>query len=270
MGLRTALGIKPRRTERELEPTQDHSSARQQPKSAPIEPAIEKPQSLRVPTTSSALKALRGRGVPIETVLDVGVQHGSPELCASCPDIPHMLFEPVTEFQASIASNYRNIPHEVVAAAVSDGDGETLLEVQSVVPGFPVSHSHIVGDGETPASSRRVPMISVDSFLAARPDIKAPFLLKIDIDGLELSVLSGAQRTLAQCSVVIIEMKMENFYERSAPLISRGFNLIEIVDLAYYRGIMRQVDAVFLHSDCMEHVEKKGAFDFSDWQSYKP
>jgi FkbM family methyltransferase len=226
--------------------------------------------SERRPNTSSGVTFLRSRGIPIETVLDVGVQHGSPELCKSCPDLLHLLFEPVAEFQKSIAWNYRDIAHEVVASAVSDRDGETEIEIGTVIPGDDISHSRII---DTPnasgATHRRVPLITLDAFLSKRPDLKSPYLLKIDIDGLELRVLAGAKQTLNNCSAVIIEMHIgTDFNERFDALRSSGFELVDIVDLAYYRGRLAQVDGIFVRNDYMSLLRWDQPFDFSYWQTF--
>jgi FkbM family methyltransferase len=171
----------------------------------------------RFPSTSSSLVALRSRGIPISTVLDVGVQHGSPELCKACPDIPHILFEPVAEFQNSIAYNYRDIPHELVASAVSDRDGEALLEVSGIVPGFSVSHSSIIEDGSQRENTRRVPMVTIDSFLAGRPDVASPYLLKIDIDGLEIQVLNGAKKRWKSVVSLLLSCMWRGIFSSAVP-----------------------------------------------------
>ncbi len=238
-------------------------------------PIAEQLQS-RFPSTSSSIAALRSLAIPVETILDVGVQHGSPELCKSCPDLPHILFEPVGEYRNNIAYNYRDIRHELVEAAVSDQDGEAELAVSSVIPGFSVSHASIVDPeappGQTDGEIRIVPRVTLDGFLSKRPDIADPFLLKIDIDGLELKVLAGAEETLPRCSIVVIEMNiLRSFPERYDFLRRAGFRLMDIVDLAYYGGILRQVDEWwFVRNDLTHLLQIKGLFDFNGWQVLAP
>lgn len=117
---------------------------------------------------------------------------------------------------------------------------------------------------------RTVPVVSVDDFLSNRPDVEAPFLLKIDIDGLELKVISGARKTLKKCIAVIIELHIPgDFFERSIALQDAGFQLVDIVDLAYYDGALQQVDGIFLRADLLPSLRKPGGFDFAHWQNFK-
>ncbi len=86
---------------------------------------------------------LRDRGIPVETVIDIGVLHGTPELMGVWPDRQHLLFEPVSEFANSIRNNYRNISHELHAVAVSDEMGTVGLKVLAKIDGMEISHSQM-------------------------------------------------------------------------------------------------------------------------------
>ncbi len=100
-------------------------------------------------------------------------------------------------------------------------------------------------------------------------DLKSPYLLKIDIDGFELRVLAGAKLILQNCSVVIIEMHVgTDFNERFDVLRSAGFELVDIVDLAYYRGRLAQVDGIFVRNDLKPLLRSDQPFDFSYWQTF--
>jgi hypothetical protein len=92
------------------------------------------------PIKRQSLSILQQYGVPVRTVLDVGVLHGTPELIEVFPDIRHILFEPVAEFANHIAKAYAGTPHTLVSAAVSDRSGETALETTSIIPGLEISH----------------------------------------------------------------------------------------------------------------------------------
>jgi len=49
----------------------------------------------RSPDKYQTLCILRDRGVPVSTVIDVGICHGTPKLMQVWPDKRHVLFEPV-------------------------------------------------------------------------------------------------------------------------------------------------------------------------------
>ena len=68
----------------------------------------------RGPLKSQALAVLKSRGVPVETILDIGVNTVTPELVAAFPDRHHVLFEPVEEYAEGIEHIYARVPHEWV------------------------------------------------------------------------------------------------------------------------------------------------------------
>jgi FkbM family methyltransferase len=197
----------------------------------------------RRPNKSQALALLRDRGVPITTVLDVGVQRATPELLAAFPDHMHLLFEPVAEYAADIERAYAATPHRLIGAAVADRDGSIGLKTRSIVTGEAITHSTISTEGD-----RQVPIVSLDGFLAANPH-PGPYLLKIDIDGEELKVLAGARATLAQCSVVIIEVYLREFLPRIAAVQAAGFELFDLSEPSYYDDAFWQCDAIFVRKD---------------------
>lgn len=203
----------------------------------------------RAPDKNQSLRILRDRGVPVGTVIDVGVCHCTAELMAVWPDRKHLLFEPVAEFVTTIEHHYRNIPHELHSVAVSDEAGTIGLKVSSVLSGMEVSHSGMtsVKYSDNPAI-RSVPMIKLDDFLLGR-ELEEPYLLKIDIDGQELKVLKGAAETLKKCSIVIVECQSSQLVQRIAAVQAAGFSLFDLAEPCYYDKVFWQCDAVFIRKD---------------------
>lgn len=222
---------------------------------------------MRHATKSSALAALKAKGLAVPTILDIGISAGTPDLMIHFPKVTHLLFEPVAEFRANIERIYARIPHELFTVAVSDSDGETELAVKSVMEGVEITHARMHdGSGTNSAQARRVPMIALDSFMSRRSD-PGPFLLKIDIDGDELKVLKGAENVLKQCAAVILELHTTDFFERSSVLLDRKFRLFDIVDLCYYDQGLAQVDGVFFNPAIMGDIDIIANFDIKLWQN---
>lgn len=204
----------------------------------------------RGPIKNQALNVIVRRGIEIGTVLDVGVLNGTPELKGHFPGALHMLFEPVVEFNAAIARNYRNVRNEIVNVAVSDRSGETVLVLEQVinVPGQEYSHSHVADEAPDGKVSRTVPMTALDDFLRGR-ELPEPYLLKIDIDGHELAAIAGATETLKKCAVVIVEAQVLELAQRVSAITSQGFVLFDLVEPCYYDNSLWQCDAVFIRED---------------------
>jgi FkbM family methyltransferase len=213
---------------------------------------------------------LRQRQIPVRTVIDVGVLNGTPELVAAYPDCMHLLFEPVSEFAASIEMNYRAVAHRLVQSAVSDRSGTVSLATRTLIPGLEISHSSMTDDPQ--ADTRTVPTVSLDDYLARAP-AEPPFFLKVDIDGHEMKVLAGAAQTLKQSSIVMIETTADTLPERVGFLLSAGFQLFDLTEPCYYDDCFAQCDAVFVHPDLYpRHFATMTAerFDFGKWTSFSP
>ncbi|MGA0608308.1 FkbM family methyltransferase [Phenylobacterium sp. VNQ135] len=223
----------------------------------------------RSPSKIEALQTLLQRGVSIGTILDVGVLTGTPELMEVFPTVKHVLFEPVVEFAAQIHESYAAIPHELVSAAVSDRSGETTLAVSTVIEGWDISHSSMVD--EPPAAGERVvPMLTVDDWVRQN-NPQGPYFLKIDIDGHELRVLNGAQQTLQDTAIVMIEAPANLITERIKPLQDAGFELFDLVEPAYYDGMLWQCDAIFISKAVKtQHFKNlKDGFEAELWHVWR-
>jgi FkbM family methyltransferase len=227
---------------------------------------------MRGPLKNQALRVLIGRGIRVGTVLDVGVLTGTHELLAHFPRALHILFEPVVEFNPTIETNYRNIPHEIVNAAISDKTGETVLDLFHMVdvPGHDISHSQVAPQATEGRPHRKVPMTTLDDFLAQR-DLPEPYLLKIDIDGHELAAIAGASETLKKCTVVIVEAQIAELPRRIEAIASQGFVLFDLAEPCYYDHALWQCDAILLREDVhRQHFAQLSAdFDPAKYTMFK-
>lgn len=88
-----------------------------------------------------------------------------------------------------------------------------------------------------------------------------PDFLKLDTQGSELLILSGAPKCLEHSQVILLEVSLHNYNEK-APLIfdflkfmdEKGFITFDIAALNYleygkYKGILTQVDLLFCKKD---------------------
>ena len=156
-----------------------------------------------------SLIRLRATDVPIGDVLDIGIIQGTPVLREVFADRTHHLFMQDDTHAQAVRANYAAINHRVVHGDVS--------------------------------------IISLDSYIE-RAEARSPFLLKIDVNGppVPAAILRGATRTLAHCSVVVIKMTVNQFFERAALLDAAGFDLWDMTTLCYYDKCLWQFEAVYV------------------------
>ena len=226
---------------------------------------------MRTTSIKESLTLLRQSGVHCDQVLDVGVLHSTPVLMEVFGDKTHHLFEPVDDYFPVIRKNYVAIDHRLVPAAVSDVDGgHVLLHSEKKLGNDQISHSWISAT-ET-ASTRRVQTITLDSYVQ-HAALSGRFLLKIDVDGAPVpaAILRGASKCLAACSVVVIEMTVDRFFERAKLLDEAGFDVWDLTALCYYGDSLWQFDAIYVNRNVKNALPDlrpmhTGAFDRKLWQ----
>lgn len=226
----------------------------------------------RHPTKRDAFRVLKEKGVPVKSVIDVGVLHGTPDLMWGYPDVPHLLIEPVADFASTITSRYEaaGVPHQLILAAASDKKGELTLHLKKD-EAADITHARETApaDASADAGTVKVTARPLDDMLADLT-LPTPHLLKIDVDGAELQVLKGAEKALESCSIVCIETGVSNLFKRSVPLVGAGFGLFDIVDLCYYDDRLAQVDLIFIRKQLIADLGIelfKDGFDDTLWQS---
>jgi FkbM family methyltransferase len=227
---------------------------------------------------TDSLNTLKQFEVPVKTVLDVGVFHGTIPLKSAYPELEHYLFEPVASLHPIIHEKYEKFHYKLFDVALSDRDGIGYkIDLSKDLSGR-LTNYKIVDDAGPWKNDERVIAINPIHFstldsIMAKENANAPFLLKIDVDGSEMAVLNGARKTLEQSSIVVIETTRSQFSERYNFLEQRGFELFDIVDACYYSGTLWQVDLVFLRRDLFKanegisQSEMKSSFDRSQWHS---
>lgn len=206
------------------------------------------------------LRFLREAGVPVGTVIDVGVHQETHELRKVFPDRRHILFEPATEFHDAIRTNYAGMDYLLVPAAASDQDGTGRLR-KTAIEGKEVTHAGLAEESGD-EKLETVATLRLDNFLKKRNELK-PYLLKLDVDGFELPIMHGCEGIWEDIGCVIIEVNAFNIAERLNFLISKNFRLFDIVDQCYYYGLFVQADFVFIANRLMDNDNLK------PWQTRK-
>jgi len=159
------------------------------------------------------------------TVYDVGAHMGYFALVLARlvgPDGRVCAFEPdprnLEALRINLTTNgIANV--NVAAAAVTDESAEVSFAT------FPFSSISHIADSRTPADARRITVkaITLDSFVYADGN-PPPSFMKIDVEGAESRVLSGASRVLrASAPVVVAEVWKSHWPEVRKLMLSHGY-----------------------------------------------
>jgi len=190
-----------------------------------------------------------------QTLIDVGVGHGTPELYAAYPDAQLILVEPLSEHFEGIARLLEGRRGVHIPAAAWSREGELELRVEpQVTEGsshYPRNPLEQISESVT---SRGVRATTIDRIIADY-SFPEPFGLKIDTEGAELEVIRGATATLERTEFVIAEVgvlhkRFEGSYSFAqfiAAMDHAGFEVCDVLGIGRCRSstLINFVDLVF-------------------------
>jgi FkbM family methyltransferase len=197
-------------------------------------------------------------GADFASVLDVGGHHGQFTLFAleRFPRASIVTFEPQAEGAAKIREVTAGEPRvrlENFALGAEPGSAELNISKRSDSSSLlPIGSGQVEAFPGTQATSTETIQIeTLDNLLPEAP--AAPALLKIDVQGFELDVLRGAERTLKSIDEIFVECSFVELYsgqpligEIVAHLAERGFSLAGVFGVVYDdAGRCLQADCLF-------------------------
>lgn len=210
---------------------------------------------------SGLLHHAKKAGLSPATVIDVGAAYA--DFTVEChrvfPDVNYILVEPLEEYRPFLEAVSSSVPKaQYVLAAASARSGELTINVHPDL----VGSSAYLEDENSNVNGvpRTVPAVALDFLVDDRGAIP-PFLLKIDVQGAELDVLSGGERLLQSAEYVLLEVSFFEFFTGGPQfhdvvrfMHSRGFAAYDISDLQYrpLDNALSQVNIAF--------VKQKGFF----------
>jgi FkbM family methyltransferase len=205
------------------------------------------------------LEQVMETGFTPATVIDVGAAMGS--FTTTChtvfPRARYVMIEPLEEYVPALTKIVQTIPsasYEIGAASVTENP--VHLNVHDDFVGSSLYREVEEGTGVN-GVPREVPAVTLDRLVAQR-QAQPPFLIKVDVQGAELDVLSGARTTLRHTEVVLLEVSLFQFFQGApqmcevmAQMKSYGFVPYDLLGLQYrpIDGALSQVDVVFVKED---------------------
>lgn len=200
-----------------------------------------------------ALQRCRARGMQIGTVIDVGASNGMwTEKCVKFfPDAAYFLVEAQSPHEPYLRRLKQKMPKlDYVMAAAGDTVGEIYFDASHLLGGL-ASYEPFAENNIT------VPVTTIDA-LVEQHHLQPPFLIKLDTHGFEVPILAGAQATLAQTGLLVIEVYNFEvakgsllFHEMCAYLEPLGFRCVDMCDPLHRPrdGALWQFDLFFGRTD---------------------
>jgi FkbM family methyltransferase len=152
-----------------------------------------------------ALRQLASLGFRPQTIIDAGVAYETSDLYREFPKSRILLVEPQAEFEPFLRKICETYEAEYVIAAAGAAPGTVVLNVHQEL-----HSSSLLKEVEGTAvdgKPRQVPMVTLDQMCAERK-LKGPYLIKLDVQGAELQVLEGSQRTLEETEALVVEVSL--------------------------------------------------------------
>jgi FkbM family methyltransferase len=204
-------------------------------------------------TMAAALRRAAERRIRAGTIVDVGASDGRwADIARPCfPDARLLMIEANPVHEPALRTFTSRVPgSEYVLCAAGDAVGELYFDASDPFGGL----AGVDGAG---GKTIKVPATTVDREVQ-RLGLPGPYLLKLDTHGYELPILRGAAATLAQASLLVIEVYnftvtpgSLRFWEMCQHLAPLGFRPIDVCDLLYRPkdGAFWQCDMLFVRAD---------------------
>lgn len=177
-------------------------------------------QGLVAVTDKETPQHLRAFDFPAKTIIDVGVDTGTPFLYRAFPEAHFLLIDPRAESREALAERGGPAFHEFHQVALGAEEGEVTLRIPLTRAGPAGAMAGIrqridaMAERHHEVEERSVPVVPLDQLTEGLP---GPFGLKIDTEGYEYEVLLGAPETLRRCAFVILELSVTRRFEGVAP-----------------------------------------------------
>jgi FkbM family methyltransferase len=200
-------------------------------------------------------RRLAKQGFRPNGIIDIGAYHGdwSGLISRIYPQVPILMIEALAEQKPELEAACARLPLAKFEFALL-GDKEEAEAIFNVMG----TGSSIYNErSNVPRSQRILAMRTLDNVFSKYPQLKAPLLIKLDVQGAELDVLTGGSHVLALAEVVQLEVALMN-YNQGAPDMNSVLKFMAERDFVFFDicGFVRpipkylsQIDVLFVRRD---------------------
>jgi len=213
----------------------------------------KRPEEVARASMRGTLRQLSSLGFAPRTIVDVGVAYETAELYEEFPESSILLIEPLAEFEPFLQKICRSYKAQYVLAAAGAAPGTATFNVHD----NELDGSSLLKEVEGTAvdgTPRQVRVVTIDE-MAAEKNLKGPYLIKLDVQGAELQVLAGAERTLRETEAIILEVTFfgtmiggHQVYDMVSRMKELGFVAYDVFGFLYrpLDNALAQADMVFV------------------------
>jgi len=214
------------------------------------------------------------------TVVDVGVATDTPELYQHFPNARYLFVEPLVEFEPSLQTLCQTYNGTYMLAAAGATDGELTIQVSPDLGG--TSKFELINAEIFDMKSRTVPQFRIDTMWNTL-ELVGPAMLKVDVQGAEIEVLQGAEATLDNFEIIVLEVGLTEvyvgqpiFHDYIAYMAQRNYVVYDIIHAGYGdTGLLCQIDLVFVkrtgqfRQDLRSIIDKEKAQSLNNYKGIK-
>jgi FkbM family methyltransferase len=199
----------------------------------------------------------------IRSVADIGASDGrwTRECMTVYPTATYTLIDPLMENEASLRAFCSERPQcRYWLGALGKEEGRLSLYVHGDQSSAYLSKEY----GRHP---REIRMSTLDTLLAEGHLESPPDMIKLDVQGYELDVLRGAEKSLSTASLVLAELSFQPIYQ-AQPLADELICFLsqkkfKILDICSY--VQRPKDDILCQADILFGAERMGLFARAGW-----
>jgi len=207
----------------------------------------------RIKGVDGAFKYIKKLGFNPKVVYDIGANRAewSRNLKKIFPNAEFILFEPQAELEPFL-KRYCNdyIDSKYFLTALGKSVEMATIELWDDYAGTTLLHEN------TDKPTREIPVDTIDNMVSN--GVPKPDLLKLDVQGYELTVLQGATKCFGYTEVVLLEIALYSlnpnqpiFSEVVSFMDNNGYIVYDILSLHRERStdILRYMDVIFVAKD---------------------